>query len=169
MSWSWRVVVTLFSPTKKKTIPFSNSNSSLQLIIRSHRGSNLCVLCALCGEKRYALAPWGMQPNTSPWRLIAPTCAVLGSCLCTYYSIFGNLWVTSCGRSDHGLKKNPQNLSSESYRQIWRRGGDSNPRWTCAHTTFPRLHHRPLGHPSVYQSTPAMVPGAGLEPAHTHV
>jgi len=31
MSWSWRVVVTLFSPTKKKTIPFSNSNSSLQL------------------------------------------------------------------------------------------------------------------------------------------
>ena len=30
----------------------------------------------------------------------------------------------------------------------WRRGGDSNPRWTCAHTTFPRLHHRPLGHPS---------------------
>ena len=48
MSWSWRVVVTLFSPTKKKTIPFSNSNSSLQLIIRFHRGSNLCVLCVLC-------------------------------------------------------------------------------------------------------------------------
>ena len=25
---------------------------------------------------RYALAPWGMQPNTSPWRMSATTCAV---------------------------------------------------------------------------------------------
>ena len=33
-------------------------------------------------------------------------------------------------------------------QQAWRRGGDSNPRWSCPHTTFPRLHHRPLGHPS---------------------
>ena len=47
---------------------------------------------------RYALAPWGMQPNTSLWRLIAPTCAVFGACLCAYYTIFGNFWVTSRGR-----------------------------------------------------------------------
>ena len=46
----------------------------------------------------YALAPWGMQPNTSPWRMSAATCAVLGPCLCLYYTIFGNFWVTSCGR-----------------------------------------------------------------------
>ena len=32
----------------------------------------------------------------------------------------------------------------------WRKGGDSNPRWSCPHTTFPRLHHRPLGHPSMW-------------------
>ena len=32
--------------------------------------------------KRYALAPWSMQPNTSPWRPFATTCAVLGPCLC---------------------------------------------------------------------------------------
>ena len=50
---------------------------------------------------RYALAPWGMQPNTSLWRLIATTCAVFGPCLCAYYTIFGNFWVNSgdsCGR-----------------------------------------------------------------------
>ena len=26
------------------------------------------------------------------------------------------------------------------------RGRDSNPRWNCSHTTFPRLHLKPLGH-----------------------
>ena len=29
------------------------------------------------------------------------------------------------------------------------RGWDSNPRWNCSHTTFPRLHLKPLGHPSL--------------------
>ena len=38
---------------------------------------------------RYAPRPWGMQPNTSLWRLIATTCAVFGPCLCAYYTIFG--------------------------------------------------------------------------------
>ena len=47
---------------------------------------------------RYALAPWGMQPNTSLWRMSATTCAVFGPCLCVYYIIFGNFCVTPCGR-----------------------------------------------------------------------
>ena len=51
----------------------------------------------------------------------------------------------------------------------WRRGGDSNPRWTCAHTTFPRLHHRPLGHLSISYFVHSMVPEEGLEPSRTHV
>ena len=47
------------------------------------------------------------------------------------------------------LKKNePSGWGIKCAGRDWRRGGDSNPRWTCAHTTFPRLHHRPLGHPS---------------------
>ena len=39
---------------------------------------------------RYALAPWGMQPNTSLWRfLLAYAWADFHSCLCTaYYTIF---------------------------------------------------------------------------------
>ena len=52
---------------------------------------------------RYALAPWGMQPNTSPAALLPrSTGAVSRSCLCAYYTIFGNFWVNSgdsCGRS----------------------------------------------------------------------
>ena len=42
---------------------------------------------------RYAPRPWGMQPNTSLWRLIATTCAVFGPCLSAYYTIFSKLRV----------------------------------------------------------------------------
>ena len=31
---------------------------------------------------------------------------------------------------------------------IWRRGWDSNPRYSCPYTAFPVPHLRPLGHPS---------------------
>ena len=42
--------------------------------------------------------------------------------------------------------KNGLNKSSSVFIQ---RGWDSNPRWACAHTTLPRSHHQPLGHPSL--------------------
>src|SRR3990172_10351044 len=32
--------------------------------------------------------------------------------------------------------------------RIWRRGWDSNPRYSCPYTAFPVPHLRPLGHPS---------------------
>ena len=45
---------------------------------------------------RYALAPWGMQPNTSPWRMSATTCAVSGPCLCCIlYHIWGVRLITA--------------------------------------------------------------------------
>ena len=47
-----------------------------------------------------------------------------------------------------GKRKTPRTSVLRVSRQCWRKGGDSNPRWSCPHTTFPRLHHRPLGHPS---------------------
>ena len=48
---------------------------------------------------RYALAPWGMQPNTSLAALLPRSSwAFHCSCLCAYYTIFGNFWVTFCGR-----------------------------------------------------------------------
>ena len=45
---------------------------------------------------RYALAPWGMQPNTSLWRMSATTCAVSGPCLCCIlYHIWGVRLITA--------------------------------------------------------------------------
>ena len=41
----------------------------------------------------------------------------------------------------------PQGENQKTER--WRRGRDSNPRWACAHTTFPMLHIRPLCHLSM--------------------
>ena len=41
--------------------------------------------------------------------------------------------------------------STPSHRHIargWRRGWDSNPRYSCPYTAFPVPHLRPLGHPS---------------------
>lgn len=35
------------------------------------------------------------------------------------------------------------------FAQKKQRGGDSNPWWNCSHTTFPRLHLKPLGHLSL--------------------
>ena len=67
--------------------PFQDVNDCAYHSTRSRRSTQLTT--------KYALAPWGMQPNTSPWRLIAPTCAVFGACLCAYYTIFGNFWVNS--------------------------------------------------------------------------
>src|SRR6516165_9660187 len=32
--------------------------------------------------------------------------------------------------------------------RMWRRGWDSNPRYSCPYTAFPVPHLRPLGHPS---------------------
>ncbi len=54
----------------------------------------------------------------------------------------------SAGIGDIRKKKTPRTSVLRVSRQCWRKGGDSNPRWSCPHTTFPRLHHRPLGHPS---------------------
>ena len=52
------------------------------------------------------------------------------------------------------------------------RGWDSNPRWNCSHTTFPRLHLKPLGHLSLsihlYSSAlimPKSIPLFYLNPA----
>ena len=61
---------------------------------------------------RYALAPWGMQPNTS-LAALSPrsTGAVSRSCLCAYYTIFGNFWVNSCGRRS-GMKSILRALAS---------------------------------------------------------
>ena len=39
---------------------------------------------------------------------------------------------------------------------IWRKGRDSNPRWTCAHASFQDWSHQPLGHPS--RITPSNLP-----------
>ena len=65
----------------------------------------------------------------------------------------------------HTMKKSLPHIKSK-----WRRGGDSNPRWSCPHTTFPRLHHRPLGHLSSLKSLArTLVPEEGLEPSRTHV
>jgi hypothetical protein len=33
---------------------------------------------------------------------------------------------------------------------MWRRGWDSNPRWTCAHAGFQDRCLKPLGHPSKF-------------------
>jgi hypothetical protein len=33
----------------------------------------------------------------------------------------------------------------------WRRGWDSNPRWTCAHASFQDWCLKPLGHPSTFE------------------
>ena len=49
---------------------------------------------------------------------------------------------------DFRQKKTPRTFVLRVISRHWRKGGDSNPRWSCPHTTFPRLHHRPLGHPS---------------------
>ena len=47
-------------------------------------------------SSRHALAPWGMQPNTSHAALSPrSTGAVSRSCLCAYYTIFRNLAVTA--------------------------------------------------------------------------
>ena len=37
---------------------------------------------------RYAPHPWGMQPNTSPWRLSACACAFLRSCSTVFFTTF---------------------------------------------------------------------------------
>src|SRR5207245_5653532 len=51
----------------------------------------------------------------------------------------------------------------------WRRGWDSNPRYSCPYTAFPVPHLRPLGHPSASLSgTPEgaikLAEGRGFEP-----
>jgi hypothetical protein len=47
---------------------------------------------------RYAPRPWGMQPNTSLWRMSATTCAVSGPCqCCILYHIWGVSLISSKG------------------------------------------------------------------------
>ena len=72
--------------------PFQDVNDCAYHSTRSTRSTQLTT--------KYALAPWGMQPNTSPAAL-SPRFpwAFPCSCLCAYYTIFGNFWVNSCGRS----------------------------------------------------------------------
>ena len=47
----------------------------------------------------------------------------------------------------------------------WRRGWDSNPRYSCPYTAFPVPHLRPLGHPSPPAAEEAA--GASLETANS--
>ena len=72
------------SPHGKEVVHFPNRQDRHP---KTNSGRNL----------RNAPRPWGMQPNTSlaalsprfPW-------AFPCSCLCAYYTMFGNFWVSSC-------------------------------------------------------------------------
>src|SRR5581483_4944198 len=50
-------------------------------------------------------------------------------------------------------------------RAKWRRGRDSNPRWSFPHTRFPVVHLRPLGHLSVARLLAKNLGRAGALPA----
>ena len=47
----------------------------------------------------------------------------------------------------HPTSANPKHIGTSRSRR-WRRGWDSNPRYSCPYTAFPVPHLRPLGHPS---------------------
>ena len=90
----WGVRRILLPPPRQFRTPLATARPLATLL--NTMGSAPMVKKTL---SRYALAPWGMQPNTSlaallprfPW-------AFPCSCLCAYYTIFGNFWVTSRGR-----------------------------------------------------------------------
>ena len=50
--------------------------------------------------------------------------------------------------ADCGLQGTATSPSSTAKSKKWRRGWDSNPRYSCPYTAFPVPHLRPLGHPS---------------------
>ena len=49
--------------------------------------------------------------------------------------------------------------------KLWRRGWDSNPRYSCPYTAFPVPHLRPLGHPSDCCALPIDFSFSSLLPA----
>jgi hypothetical protein len=79
----------------------------------------------------------GAQPST-PSRAVHSTRAALEREF--------NPAVADCGLQ--GTATSPSSTAKSWRNRRWRRGWDSNPRYSCPYTAFPVPHLRPLGHPS---------------------
>ncbi len=65
----------------------------------------------------------------------------------------------------HMASSCPTDDSDSAIRNAgWRRGWDSNPRYSCPYTAFPVPHLRPLGHPSLTRHLRKLAEGRGFEP-----
>ena len=124
-----------YTPTKNSTPAAFNPSTNLpaSTIFRHH--SILAVrhilqyVTRLADTKGNAPRPWGIQPNTSPWRLSAATCAFLRSCLkCILYHF--PLACRTSIRTRHiriSLQQSSSHLAKQPYRSNRRNTSANEP------------------------------------------